>query len=275
MPEIVKWDGSRELFNIHKLADSLARSGADAPLANSVAEAVGGTVKDGMTTAEIYKEAYRILHKEERVTAARYSMRRAILELGPTGFPFEDYVSELMRAKGYVVKTRVMVAGKCADHEVDVVMEKEGRTIGAELKFHNEAGYKTDIKTALYVRARFTDIDAAAGTNVHAFNIHEGWLITNTKFTDNAISYAQCAGIHLLGWDYPARGNLGDLIRETGLYPVTVLTTLNAAEKSRLLSAQMPLCSTVQDADALRRAGIPEKKIKAAMEESVKLCKIL
>ena len=275
MPEIVKGDGSRELFNIHKLADSLVRSGADAPLANSVAEKIGATVTDGMTTQAIYREAYRILHKEERVTAAKYSMRRAILELGPTGFPFEDYVSELMRAKGYTVRTRVIVEGKCADHEVDVVMEKDGRTIGAELKFHNENGYKSDIKTALYVRARFTDIEAASQAEARrALNIHEGWLITNTKFTDNAIAYAECAGIHLLGWDYPRRGNLGDIIRETGLYPVTVLTSLTGAEKAKLLAAQMPLCSTVQNADALRKAGIPEKKIKAAMEESIKLCQI-
>lgn len=275
MPEIVKGDGSRELFNIHKLADSLARSGAEADLANAVSERIGSTVRDGMSTAEIYREAYSILHKEERVTAAKYSMRRAIFELGPTGFPFEDYISELMRAKGYAVRTRVIVEGKCADHEVDVVMEKEGRVVGAELKFHNEPGYKTDIKIALYVRARFSDIDAAAAESKRgALNIHEGWLITNTKFTENAINYAQCAGLHLLGWDYPGRGNLGDIIRETGLYPVTVLTTLNAAEKTRLLAAQMPLCSTVQDPEALRKAGIPEKKIKAAMEESAKLCKI-
>ena len=162
MPEIVKGDGSREFFNINKLADSLVRSGAEIALAKKVSEKIGGMVRDGMTTAEIYREAYRILQKEERVTAARYSMRRAILELGPTGFPFEDSISALMRKKGYAVKTRVVVQGRCAEHEVDVVMTKDGKTIGAELKFHNEPGYKTDLKIALYVRARFTDIDLGA-----------------------------------------------------------------------------------------------------------------
>lgn len=274
MPEIVKYDGSRELFNIHKLADSLVRSGAETELARSVSEQIGAAVRDGMTTAEIYKQSYKLLHKLERTTAARYSMRRAILELGPTGFPFEDYISELMRARGYEVRTRVVVPGKCADHEVDVVLKKGDRVIGAELKFHNQPGFKTDVKTALYVRARFTDIDALDEDDRDSMHIHEGWLITNTKFTDNAISYAQCAGIHLLGWDYPEKGNLNDMVRETGLYPVTVLSSLSAGDKAKLLMAQMPLCSTVRDPEALRRAGIPEKKIQAAIAESANICAV-
>jgi hypothetical protein len=273
MPEIIKGDGSRELFNINKLADSLVRSGAEIDLARAVSEKIGGMVKDGMTTQDIYREAYKVLHKEERTAAARYSMRRAILDLGPTGFPFEDYVSEVMKARGYDVTTRVIVPGKCADHEVDIVLKKDGRVIGAELKFHNQPGYKTDVKIALYVRARFTDIEAIAD-RPDSMHINEGWLITNTKFTDNAISYAMCSGIHLLGWDFPQKGNLSDMIRETGVYPVTVLTTLTGAEKARLLAAQMPLCSSVADGDLLRRAGIPDKKIKDVIAESAKLCGI-
>lgn len=275
MPEIVKGDGTRELFNILKLADSLVRSGADPELANRIAEKTAATIVDGMTTSAIYKNAYKILHKEEKVAAARYSMRRAILELGPTGFPFEDYMSELMRARGYQVKTRVFVEGKCAEHEVDLVMQKEGRTIGAELKFHNQPGYKTDIKIALYVRARFTDIDAAFEVNHKEPHIHEGWLITNTKFTENAIDYASCAGIHLLGWDYPNKGNLADMIRETKVYPITVLSTLTNAEKNRLLASQVPLCSAVlSNPDALLRAGVPEKRMKNVIAESTALCNL-
>lgn len=273
MTEIVKGDGTRELFNIHKLADSLVRSGAETALATAVSEKIGGAVRDGMTTQEIYREAYKILHREERVTAARYSMRRAILDLGPTGFPFEDYVSELMRAKGYAVTTRVMVQGRCIEHEVDVVMQSGGKTIGAELKFHNQPGYKTDVKIALYVRARFWDIAWGAEDRKEESPMDQGWLITNTKFTDHAIRYAKCSGIHLLGWDYPEKGNLNDLINETRVYPVTIMTTLTNAEKTRLLAAQMPLCSTVaQNPDALRRAGVPDKKIKGIIAESTKLC---
>lgn len=271
MLEIIKEDGTRELFNIHKLADSLVRSGAEPELARAVSEKVGGRIADGSTTSGIFREAYKILRGEERTAAARYSMRRAILELGPTGFPFEDYVAELFKAKGYPVQKRVMVDGKCGRHEVDIVFEREGRSIGAELKFHNQPGEKTDVKVALYVKARFDDIRARTIAGENASAITEGWLITNTKFTDHAISYASCAGVHLLGWGYPDKGNLSDLIRETGVYPITVLTSLSRAEKNALLAASAPLCSSMNQ-EVLRRAGVSERKINAALEESKRLC---
>lgn len=274
MPEIVKGDGTRELFNVKKLADSLVHAGIEIHLANKVAESIGGTIVDGATTTQIFQQAYKILHKEERVGAARYSMRRAILDLGPTGFPFEDYIGELMHARGYDVKTRVMLQGRCTDHEVDVVMKKGDRTIGAELKFHNTPGFKTDVKVALYVRARFWDIEFGAEDRHEPSPMHEGWLITNTKFTSSTIDYATCAGIHLMGWDYPSKGNLAEIIRETSIYPVTVLTTLTNPEKARLLGAQVSLCSMVTDnPELLVKAGVPERKIKNVIAESAQLCK--
>jgi len=275
MSVVIKGNGEREEFHIEKLALSMKNVGADPALAEHVARAIGAEVKDGMTTTEIYRRAYALLRKEERVTAAKYSMRRAILDLGPTGFPFEDFVTSLMRAKGYETKARVIVPGRCIDHEVDVVMTKDGKTIGAELKFHNTPGFKTDVKTALYVKARFEDIDNAGHDKEDEMHIHEGWLITNTKFTSNAIRYSECAGIKLLGWSYPGTGGLVDLIKETGVYPVTVLTTLSKTEKSRLIAEGVALCHEVmQKPEILARVGISGKKADAVVAESTVLCRV-
>ena len=275
MSVVIKGNGEREEFHIEKLALSMKNVGADPALAEHVARAIGAEVKEGMTTTEIYRRAYALLRKEERVTAAKYSMRRAILDLGPTGFPFEDFVTSLMRAKGYETKARVIVPGRCIDHEVDVVMTKDGKTIGAELKFHNTPGFKTDVKTALYVKARFEDIDNAGHDKEDEMHIHEGWLITNTKFTSNAIRYSECAGIKLLGWSYPGTGGLVDLIKETGVYPVTVLTTLSKTEKSRLIAEGVALCHEVmQKPEILARVGISGKKADAVVAESTVLCRV-
>jgi hypothetical protein len=264
MAIIVKGDGSQETFDASKLERSLKHAGAPAGLAEKIAGDISSKVADGMTTTEIYRNAFGMLHKEEKVSAARYSMRRAILDLGPTGFPFEDYISELMRVRGYTVKTRVMLKGKCAEHEVDVVMEKDGTTIGAELKFHNTPGFKTDLKIALYVKARFDDIGRG---------VDEGWLITNTKFTENAISYAACAGITLLGWNFPRDAGLADMIQASKLYPITVLTDLSGAEKERLLAIQVPLCRMVaENPEVLEKAGIPPGKRERVLAESAALC---
>ena len=275
MPTIVKGDGSREPFETHKLEASLKRSGAEPELAERIAEKIAATVKDGMTTTEIYKNAYKLLHKEEKVTAARYSMRRAILDLGPTGYPFEDFVSELMRLRGYNTKLRQIVKGKCTTHEVDVVFEKEGHTIGAELKFHNQPGFKTDLKTALYVEARYRDIVEGAKAAGEKCDIDEGCLMTNTKFSRTAIDFAKCAGITLIGWSYPNEGNLLDMIQETGVYPITVLSSLSKKEKSRLLMDGVALCRSVaEDPESLLRAGVSKSKHQKIIAESTALCAV-
>ncbi|MES2135155.1 MAG: restriction endonuclease [Patescibacteria group bacterium] len=275
MPNIKKGDGTIEPFDVEKLVASLRRSGTDTTLAEQVAKRVGAGVKDGMTTTAIYQEAFKVLHKEERVSAARYSMRRAILDLGPTGFPFEKFIAALMHAKGYETSYGVTVQGRCIDHEVDVVMLKNGKAIGAELKFHNTPGLKTDLKTALYVRARYWDIQWGAEDRKEKAGIDEGWLVTNTKFTSKAIEYSNCSGIKLLGWSYPNGASLSDFIRETGVYPITILTTLSQSEKTRLLQAGITMCHMVMsDPDSLKSIGISEKKQSLVVEESKAICQV-
>jgi len=165
------------------------------------------------------------------------------------------------------------VKGRCAEHEVDVVMKKDGHTIGAELKFQNTPGFKTDLKTALYVRARYWDIEWGAEDRKEKSGIDEGWLITNTKFTSNATSYAECSGIRLYGWNYPHNAGIGEMIRKTGVYPVTVLTSLSKAEKMRLLQGGVTLCKMIQkNPDSLHAVGITGKKAESVVSESVALC---
>ena len=166
-PVIVKSSGIVEPFNPEKLAWSLIRAGAGEHTARAIAETIERTMASGVSTEEIYKRAFVLLRKEGRPLAARYSLRRAMLEIGPTGFPFEDFVSHLFKKEGWQVETRKIIMGKCVPHEVDVYAKKGNETLAAELKYHNDAGYKTDVKIALYVKARFEDIwqcDPAAAT---------------------------------------------------------------------------------------------------------------
>lgn len=275
MPIVVKGDGTREEFQMHKLLGSLTHAGAEKDLAALIGKKINNQIQAGMSTTAIYREAFKLLRKEERLAAAKYSMRRAILELGPTGFPFEDFIGELMRAKGYKTRTRVIVQGRCIEHEVDVVLDKDDRTIGAELKFHNTPGFKTDLKTALYARARYWDIQWGAEDRKEKAGIDEGWLITNTKFTGNAVDYANCSGIKLLGWSYPQGAGLSDLIQQTGVYPVTVLTTLSNTDKARLIQNGVRMCSTIAtDPSALEKIGVSGKKHDDIVKECVSLCKV-
>ena len=235
-PTIIKADGSIEVFSPTRLVESLERSGAGEHSARRIAEIITNTVAPGTSSKEIYTRAFTLLRKEGRPVAARYALRRALLELGPTGHPFEDFVSHLFRALGWKVETRKIIKGKCVSHEVDFYAShpEQNTFLAAELKYHNDPSYKTDVKVALYVKSRFDDIFSCDPT-ARACPIDRGLLVTNTKFTSDAIAYGECSGIELLGWGYPVKNNLYTYMSRAKVYPVTTLVGISRAEKRLLI----------------------------------------
>jgi hypothetical protein len=267
---VVKMDGEKELFDTNKLRASLRRAKAPEETIEMVVEKVENELFDGMTTSDIYARAYEILEKSEKPIAARYSLRRALADLGPTGFPFEYFVGEIFRAKGYEVKTGVMVQGQCAEHEVDMIAENENELISMEIKFHNNIKIKSDMKVALYVKARFDDIMARDNSSSKK---HEGWLLTNTKFTKNVISYAECANLKIVSWNYPAEGSLQAMIEETGLHPLTCLSTLPKREQVLLMNEGLVLCRDVKkNTHLLEKYGLKREEIANIQEEAASVC---
>jgi len=269
---ITKADGETEAFDAEKLLQSLRRAGAEPTAAEQIRAHIEKELYSGITTQEIYRHAFAYLRDERRAVAARYSLKRAVLEFGPSGFPFEAYVAELFRAEGYTAKIDQIVQGVCVEHEVDVILEKNKVTTYIEAKFHNAVGFKTDLKTTLYVKARLDDI-AARRKAEKKIGEMRGLIVTNTKFTSHASRYASCAGVELLSWEEPAGKNLHNRIESTGLYPITALTTLNRREKMALLSQRVVLCQAVpHETRALAAAGVSGHKADRVLEEVGSLC---
>lgn len=270
---IIKTDGTREEFHSGKLMDSLTRSGASDEVRDKIVNHIAREIEDGMSTTAIYRHAFELLHKFERPVAARYSLKRAIADLGPSGFPFEKFVAEIFRAKGYETLTDQTVQGECVDHEMDVIAWNENKLIMAEAKFHNELGLKSDLKVALYVKARFDDLKNKEFVYGSKRRLNEGILITNTNFTVKAIQFSECAGAKLIGWNYPSVGNLHDMIEDAGLHPITCLTTLSNSEKKDLMEKGVVLCRNVRDNDEpLLAAGLKPETIESAKRESAVFC---
>lgn len=268
--EIIKMDGTREVFDPDKLRESLRRVGASRSVVEAVVEEIQKDIRQGDTTEKIYKRAHTMLQNIERPLAARYSLRRAITDFGPTGFPFEHFVGEIFRARGYEVRTGVDVQGKCINHEVDMIAENDEHEIFMEVKFHNSTRIKSDLKVALYVKSRFDDIvEGKEGEG----KLKEGWLLTNTKFTKNALEYARCAGLKIVSWSYPDGESLQSLIEEAGLHPVTCLTTLPKREKTLLINQGVVLCRDLKrQPEILTEMGIKESKVQDILEEATNIC---
>lgn len=271
---VIKADGEEEAFAPEKLAQSLRRAGASAAAQDSIVEKATEMLKPGpLSTKEIYHRAFEMLKKREKpVVAARYSIKQAVFDLGPSGYPFERFFAEVLRSHGWRTHHSVVLRGRCVDHEVDVLAEKNGKRVGVEAKFHNSPGIKTDVKDALYVHARYRDL--LETPDAHDL-VSEGWLVTNTQFTHQAVQYGECIGLPMIAWDYPRKGNLRELIEEGQVHPLTCLTTLADSEKQRLLDNKIILCRSVgTNEQILKEHGVKPDKIKDIQDEARQLCGI-
>jgi hypothetical protein len=271
---IIKATGESEAFQKDKLLQSLMRAGASTVLAEKVASEVAKGLRNGMSTKHIYKKAHELLRRAARPVAGRYHLKSGIMELGPSGFPFELYVSEILKQNAFVVQVGQIVEGHCVNHEVDVIAQKDDRHFMIECKYHNSPGMVCDVKIPLYIQARFQDVQARWKLIPgHREKFHQGWVVTNTRFTADAIKYGTCSGLNLVSLDFPQKGSLRDMIEETGLYPLTCLTTLTQPEKKLLLDKKIVLCREIcHDSEYLRQINIPASRIKEVLEEGHQLC---
>jgi hypothetical protein len=255
---IVKSDGTREIFDEEKLRHSLNRVGATPDATEEIIDMIEDELQDGMTTQQIYSRAFALLKKDSTPVAIKYSIRRALFELGPDGFPFEKFVARIFKMWGYDTLTDQMVMGRCVPHEMDVVAWKGTSLAMVEAKFHNAFGLKSDLKVALYIKARFDDLsDTLYDYGGAPRKLTERWLITNTKFSEQAIHYGTCQNIKLVGWNYPAQNNLHQIIEQNGLHPITALTSISMTTKKELIGKDILVCiDLVEHPEILATIGI-------------------
>lgn len=244
---VLKANRAREFFDKEKLIASLMHAGATEEATEKVISHILPELHNDMTTSDIYTHAFEILNEISKPIARSYSLRRAVMDLGPSGFPFEDFVAKVLEAKGFTCQTRQTVLGECVPHEVDVVAYNKEQLIMIEAKFHNELGTKSDLKVVLYIKARFDDLrenvfDYGGAKRV----ITDCWLITNTKFSSTAIHYGACKNLTMIGWNYPEKGSLQNMIEDEALHPITCLTSLSSSDKKTLLDKRIVLCSDIK-----------------------------
>lgn len=273
---IIKSTGFKDKFSIHKLENSLLKSGADAATIQHIVDTVLDEIYEGISTKEIYNRAFSMLKKKKGIYASKYKLKKAIYELGPTGFPFENFVGALLHYSGYEIKLRKILQGACVKHEVDIIARKKKTNIIAECKFHNEEGRNCNVKVPLYIHSRYQDILNNYKSKPAAPDfLSEAWVITNTRFTKDAITFGNCAKLYLLSWDYPKGNSLRERIDRLFLYPITVSTLLSNREKQFLLSRDIVLVrQLIKDAFYLDHLGVSENRKNRIKEEIHSLCNL-
>ena len=263
---VIKASGKKEEFNPEKILRTLLRAGASKNLANDIVSQVKAKIHNLITTREILDMALALLKNKRPEVGARYDLKRAIMTLGPTGFPFEQFFAEILKHYGYKTKVGQTVQGKITDHEVDVVAEKNSKRYMIENKYHNSLGIYTNIRVALYVYARFLDLKE---------KFDQPWLSTNTKVSTKAITYAKGVGMKITSWEYPKKESLQELIEKKKLYPITILKSVNNDIKTKLSKANIILALNLIDYDLnnlKKKTRIPENILKQIIGEAKKIC---
>ncbi len=264
---VIKATGEKEPFSEEKVLSSIKRAGVPDSLQKFVLDKVKKSLYENIPTSEIYEIIIRTLSESEQpYSRARYSLKQAIMMLGPTGYPFEDFVAKVLSEHGYKTKTRQILSGRCVTHEVDIIAEKNGKRIMVEAKFHNNSGTRSDVHVALYVKARFDDLK-------DRYEFNEGWIITNTKSTIDANAYAECSGMKIISWNYPQGESLRELVEASHLHPITMLTTLSTSQKLKLLKNKIIMCrDLLTHKSYLEMIGLSPKEKDDTLNEIKYIC---
>jgi Holliday junction resolvase-like predicted endonuclease len=231
---VLKASGGTEEFDRRKFLRSITRGGSSRSVAFRVLGRIEPQLHEGISTREIYQLASRELARYDLRGSLRYDLKNSMMRLGPSGFPFEDFIGAVLTGMGYEVSVRNVAHGRCVRHEIDLIAVSRGRATMVECKYHNYKGVFTGLKEAMYTYARLLDIQEGYAADHIGAKIEKAMLVTNTKFSDDAIAFADCRGIELLGWHHPEKNGLERMIDSQRLYPVTILHGLDDREASGL-----------------------------------------
>lgn len=271
--QVKKYSGELVEFDINKLIKSLSKSGASPEVVDEVIDAIQPRIYDGIHTRELYQMAFNNLKRRASSFAARYSLKRALRDLGPSGYHFEKWAARFFQHLGYETVTSQHLDGKAVSHEIDIVGSKEETLIIAECKFRNTTEAKISVTTPMYFLSRVKDLmDKPFRFFGKELKVSNGWLVTNAYLTSDAIRFSEFYGINILSWEYPEGKNIKNRVDNAGLYPLTCLTSLKKADKNVLLDAGGILVKDILDNPAIMdRLGLNEAKRRKVLEEAESL----
>lgn len=273
---VTKASGETELYDREKIRKSIIGAGAGEQIAERILREVDAKLYNGITTEKIFKMVFKLLSKHHPSSASRFDLKGAIMRIGPAGYPFETFFSEVMREYGYEVKLRQIVQGRCVPHEIDVVAKDKKKTYMVECKYHNNRGTRSNIHDGLYTWARFLDLEEGAAEG-KCEKFDQPWLVTNTKLTSEVIEYGNCRGLEILGWSYPQHNNLRMMVESKNLYPVTVLRSVDKFSLEKLFIANIMLAKDLlkfQPRQLSSNTNIPPNRAELIIDEAMGVLRV-
>lgn len=269
--KVIKASGMEEVFSSRKIYNTIIEAGGSGKLARGIINAVKKKYHEGITTGEILEIILTEL-KDYPNIRARYDLKRAIMNLGPSGFPFETFFSNLLKDYNYETKVHNFIKGKVITHEVDIIAKDNSsdKSYMIECKYHNESGTSTNLHPALYTYARFLDLNEKERPK-------SPWLVTNTKCSRDAIGYAKGVGLKITSWNFPKSMSLRKLIQKKKLYPITILKSVNYKTKHKLFGANIVIAKNLLKhpiEKLMEKTELSKNEVEKILEEVKIICEI-
>lgn len=268
-----------EPFSKTKIYRSAKMAGASSSVAWKIARIIKKEAYPGIKTSTISARIGQLLRKDFPGAALRFNIKKAMRGLGPTGFPFEKYIKNVLSSWGYEVSINQFLPGKCLSaYETDFVARKDKILYIGECKYKHQFGDRIHYYDALANHARFLDISEGGyfkSAKYRGVDI-KSILVTNTKFSDRTIKYCRCVGTELLGWNYPENKGLEYFIEKEKLYPVTILPSLRGRLKEVLVEEKIMLADrilTINIKNFSEKHKLPVKQLAGLVKEAEALFK--
>src|SRR5437762_3523752 len=101
MVSVIKANGVKEPFSEEKVINSIKRARVPENIRAEALLHVRQKVYDGISSSEVYHHILEFLDSAHPYAKSRYSLKESIMMLGPTGYPFEDFIARILQSFGY------------------------------------------------------------------------------------------------------------------------------------------------------------------------------
>jgi len=266
---VKKADGSVQSFDKEKVVRTCLRMGANKQVAYEVAEKVERRLYDGISTANILQMVFQFMRSYKHIVGHLFDLRKG-LSLMSSKPEFEVFVQALLARTGFEVSPNRLLIGKCVEHEVDAIARKDGVTYFVEAKHHSRYHTPTGLDESRIARAVLEDVIEGFVFGKSDLKIDRAMIVTNTRYSDQAIQYGNCRNILQIGWSSPIDHGLQSMIEGKNLLPLSCLRGLSMDARLKLAIAGIVLFEQLIEEDTMelaRKTGLPREFIRNIKEK--------
>jgi Restriction endonuclease len=248
---VTKANGSTQLFDKEKVIRTCLRFGASRQTAYEIADKVERRLYEGIPTAKILQMTLWFLRKYKPAVSQLFDLRKG-LSLMNSKPEFEIFVQALLDANGFEVSPNRIISGKCVEHEVDAVAKKNGITYIVEAKHHVNYHTQTGLDESRIARATLEDLTEGFALGDNDLKVDRAMIVTNTRYSEQAIRYGMCRNILQIGWNSPVNLSVQSMIEEKNLYPLSCLKSLKWDARMNLVNSGTLLIKQLVEEDTAK-----------------------